>query len=508
VNAIDLFAGPGGWDLALDSLGIEPLGIEWDDAAVATRAAAGLRSKQADVSKLDPNDFAPCELILASAPCPTYSSAGNGGGRLLTDLVVRCLHELAAGNDTRPERREEAFEVLLPIYWEREQEKARKKKREADREKTEDRARRDADMSLLVVEPLRWVLALEPRFVALEQVPEVLGLWSEIAAILGVLGYSTWIGVMEAERYGVPQTRERAILMADRVGPVHPPRPTHQRYVKGEPQRHEITMEGEILPWVSMAEALSWGLTERPSLTFLAKSGEGGSPGRIDGGSGSRRSMATERERGAWVEGPEPSPAPTVSGGGTGSGGGVEVFAGKDARERARRAAERVSYRNGNRVNAAERPLTEPVPTLTANGLAKSTHQRVRSGHTNANGPEFDAAERPARTIAGDVSKWVRERPATSVCGDPRISPPGYRGRSDEYDADGNYTGARSMDNAIRVTEEEALVLQSFPPDYPVQGTKSKRYEQIGNAVPPLLAHAILSSLLAPVLEHPTEIAA
>ena len=61
--------------------------------------------------------------------------------------------------------------------------------------------------------------------------------------------------------------------MAALDGPVHPPRATHQRYVKGEPQRHDVTLEGEILPWVSMAEALGWEGADRPGFTVLAGGG-------------------------------------------------------------------------------------------------------------------------------------------------------------------------------------------------------------------------------------------
>ncbi|HSC20274.1 MAG TPA: DNA cytosine methyltransferase [Solirubrobacterales bacterium] len=282
LQAIDAFAGPGGWDLALEKLGISPLGVEWDEAACATREAAGLRTLQADVAELNPHDVAYHEfgddaelidLFIASPPCPTYSSAGNGGGHHLTEIVVRCLHDLAAGNDTRGLRRAQALDVLKPIYREAEQKKAAKKKREPDLKKATARARRDADMSLLVVEPLRWVLALEPRFVALEQVPEVLPLWSVMAEILGALGYNTWTGVLYAEQFGVPQTRKRAILMADREAAVRPPRLTHQRYVS-PPKEGEDAPPGlfeapraarrvrpedrDLLPWVSMAEALGW----------------------------------------------------------------------------------------------------------------------------------------------------------------------------------------------------------------------------------------------------------
>jgi hypothetical protein len=90
VKAIDLFAGPGGWDYACRILGFDPLGIEWDDAAVATRAAVGLRTLQADVSALDPLDVGYDEggaydrrcvdLLIASPPCPSFSAAGKGLG--------------------------------------------------------------------------------------------------------------------------------------------------------------------------------------------------------------------------------------------------------------------------------------------------------------------------------------------------------------------------------------------------------------------------------------------
>jgi DNA (cytosine-5)-methyltransferase 1 len=219
---VDLFAGPGGWDVAARRLGMDPLGIEWDKAACATREAVGHRTLQADVSALDPLDFAPCEGLIGSPPCPTFSNAGKGAGRRDVEHVIACALELAAGNDTRAEHRERCEDAR----------------------------------SLLTVEPLRWALALRPRWIALEQVPPVLELWTLFAHILEQHGYSTWAGVLEAERYGVPQTRERAILIASREGPVSPPKPTHQRYVPGEPARRDVTLDGEILPWVSMAEAL------------------------------------------------------------------------------------------------------------------------------------------------------------------------------------------------------------------------------------------------------------
>ena len=47
-----------------------------------------------------------------------------------------------------------------------------------------------------------------------------------------------------------------------------------------------------------------------------------------------------------------------------------------------------------------------------------------------------------------------------------------------------------------RLTVSECLILQGFPPDYPVTGTKEAQYRQVGNAVPPAFARALIESLL------------
>lgn len=259
MNVVDLFAGPGGWDVGAKAVGLDPLGIEYDDAACATREAAGLRTKQADVAELDPNDFAPCDLLIASPPCQAWSMAGKRQGQEDIERVYELTRRIAAGAGGE-------YEPGIEDW--------------AD------------PRSKLVTEPLRWTMALHPELLAWEQVPPVLDYWKFCADILRAEGYSVWAGILSAERYGVPQTRKRAILMASlRGGGVEPPMPTHQAYAPGEPawDAPMLSLEGELLPWVSMADALGW-TADIPSPTVTGGGGDTGGPEPFGRGGGVRES--------------------------------------------------------------------------------------------------------------------------------------------------------------------------------------------------------------------------
>ena len=65
--------------------------------------------------------------------------------------------------------------------------------------------------------------------------------------------------VLNAADYGVPQRRNRTILIASRVGPVVHPRPTHAKIPSGR-----------LRPWASVASAIG-GLPEEPETTELPK---------------------------------------------------------------------------------------------------------------------------------------------------------------------------------------------------------------------------------------------
>ena len=77
---VDLFAGPGGWDFAAAELGMRPVGIEWDESACLTRRAAGHRTIRTDVKHYPTAPFIGAEGVIASPPCPDFSTAGKRAG--------------------------------------------------------------------------------------------------------------------------------------------------------------------------------------------------------------------------------------------------------------------------------------------------------------------------------------------------------------------------------------------------------------------------------------------
>ncbi len=336
IVADDLFSGAGGWDLAAAQLGIHARGVENMKEARATRDAAGLTTIHDDVWTFRPDGKA--DGLIASPPCQTFSAAGKGSGRKALDDVLRLIDK------------------DVPLY------KSLLRSMAADL---------GDERTALVLTPLHFALRGTYEWLAWEQVPTVLPVWEACAERLRRDGWHVWTGLLHAEQYGVPQTRKRAFLLASRHAPVAPPPPTHSRYYP----RAFWKLDDDVLPWVSMSEALGWGLMRRPS--------------------------------------------PTVTGGGTETGGAEPI------------------------AKWVERWTTRP--------------------------------------------DWAYHRPSTTIVGSFKpeiVAAPGYR----------TTVSRQNAPNSVRVTVQEAGVLQSFPADFPWQGAKGKQFLQAGNAVPPGLALAALSA--------------
>lgn len=257
---LNLFAGPGGWCEALRALRAgSSVGIEWDASACLTRAAAGHLTIRANVAEYPTEPFiGKVEGVIASPPCPTFSDAGKGEGRGELPHLHAVAERFAKWGWANP---------WANYWW-------------------------SDSRTPLVLEPLRWVADLHPEWVACEQVPAVLPLWEQYAGIWQDAGYSAWAGVLNAADFGVPQTRKRAFVIASRSTVVAPPEPTH---CKGGAS----TLLGELAPWVSMAEALGWGMTERPMPTVTGGGIKSGGPEPI--ARGGRAAIERERERESWL---------------------------------------------------------------------------------------------------------------------------------------------------------------------------------------------------------------
>lgn len=354
---LDLFAGPGGWDEGLLSVGVrDVVGIEMDASACATRAAAGHRTIRANVATYPVEPFAGrVRGLILSPPCPTFSMAGKGSGRREIGKLHAAV-EACRGGWVAPE-----------CGWE------------------------DA-RTPLILEVLRWAWATRPDWIACEQVPPALGIWQHMADVLRSWGYLADARILCAADYGVPQTRHRAILIAS-VNGLAWPEPTHA-------EKPEVSLFGASrLPWVTMAQALGWddGLV-------------------VNAGTPYQETPDFSADR----------PSRTII---------------KKTRDWA--------LRQNNTENASVRPISEPAPT-----------------------PHFGKR--------CNAVEWVHERPATTIVGSfapDVVAAPGYRGVGDE--------SRQNAEGSVRITVSEAAILQSFRPDYPFQGSKSKQFEQVGNAVPP-----------------------
>lgn len=226
MSVVELFAGPGGMSEAIAMAGVpkeETVGFEIDRVACETAISAGHRRVMDDLLFVDPHDYIGAVGKHSSPPCQGLSITGSGKGREDIENVIAFI--LAHKDDPSGV----TMERLTAL----------------DNYSSDER-------SVLTALPLYWVSVVRPEWVTLEQVPTALPIWQAYATVLREWGYSVWTGIVNAEQYGVPQTRRRAFLRASRVRRVGPPTPTHSKYHSRAPER----MDDGVLPWVGMVDVL------------------------------------------------------------------------------------------------------------------------------------------------------------------------------------------------------------------------------------------------------------
>jgi DNA (cytosine-5)-methyltransferase 1 len=206
-TSLDLFAGAGGFTSGFVSEGVRPLlAVEWEVSAAATYAANFGDDHMfcGDIADLENRHVPRVDIVIGSPPCQGFSNLGR---RNPTDPRNRLWREyMRVVAKARPK----VF-VLENV----------------------DRFRKSPELALLIKE-------------------------LETGSLKAYRHYQ--VGVLNAADFGVPQRRQRTILIASRVGPIDLPMPTHS---KGG--------FGGLQPWRTVRDAIGhvplW-----PDTTQLPKS--------------------------------------------------------------------------------------------------------------------------------------------------------------------------------------------------------------------------------------------
>ena len=543
-------------------------GIELDEDAVATQRAAGMVCEQADITKRNPQDYGWSWVneptghihLHASPPCQTFSTAGKGDGRKHLDTLSMAVRDILSGGEV-------GDDIDLSDV---------------------------PEGSLLVLEPARWISALLPDSISMEQVRSVLPIWEAYADGLEALGYDTWTALLYSEQYGSVATcplhrNEHAPLATQQleyetalasvfhattgaaspnmsvwtaawhvrdavasgvISPSHAasllrpvlaalPTPTGRAdaawtsaatFTSGWTGSTAANISSLLNDfWDGLSDALksSTTSTESETTTATTTSGSGTATETTPPSTtatipiesawcGLCADHATPQTRtrawlGASLHGTVVPPTPTHS----------KYHVRKPERLDANvlpwvSMAEALGWGDDDLAGFPRRADNDDIVTIDgvnyrardfrqgdqpAFGLTEKArswthipdnHSHWRqSSHTRAT---TRALDEPAGTMLfGHASADMRFTDAEDV-GYAKINQADID-RLGEQEAQARY-GDRAGSKARRVTVEEAGILQGFPADFPWQGSKTSQFRQVGNAVNPAVAEAVLRSVL------------
>ncbi|MGW4049226.1 DNA cytosine methyltransferase [Streptomyces sp. NPDC004779] len=463
---LDLFAGPGGLDVAAHVLGHEVTGIEWDAGACATRAKAGMDTFKGDVREFRAAFFPRAQVLTGGPPCQTFTVAGHGAGRRALDQVLRYIDRLhravrvAADHPDASAAWVHVFRTWRKIHEElrlkeveartvkaekRAVEQSRTRQRKAMRKRLEDMGNSPEQAKQLLKDlerPTAPTVPDDELARLLEEFVELTGLLDKLKDKLEELGDERTGLVLQPlwwiiERSMRPGSAPFEAVVLEQVPAVMPVWDAYAKVLD--------TLEYRTRTQLLHTETFGVPQTRRRAVLMARRDGSDRTP-----------LPEVERthelyHRGAAVPGPAPTDqADTLPEDDTG---------GDDEQPRDR-------WISMAQALESARPFSEDVRsrppfTVVSNyGTGGKPEDRGRRDH-----------DMPSATVTGKVSRNRLVHPGTD----------------------------RNLDGDLaRFDKAEAGVLQTFPAAYPWDGNDIS--QQIGNAVPPRLALHVLRHVLEPGL--------
>lgn len=457
-RVLDLFSGCGGLSLGFKAAGFEiAAAVEFDEHAAASHGANfhpgdARHAVARDITRTSPakltkdlnlgDPAAAFDVLVGGPPCQAFARVGRSKLREVAE------HPEAFRHDAR---------------------------------------------ARLYIEYLQYVTACMPLAVVMENVPDMLNhgghnLAEEIAEVLSARGYVVGYTLLNAAFYGVPQMRERMILMAVHkavAGEVRMPEPTHWvdlpsgytgsravalKLVAEHAAKHyreapaatktlppAVTTAQAIadLPPIFARLALSAGTLRRGRRGFdIAVPYQGGA---------SATAYARTMRNWAGLQG-----GPAIH-------DHVIRYLPRDYRLFA-------GMKPGDQYPEAHRYAMKLFNRLV--GLKRVRGEVLVEGSEDWN--VLKAAIVPPYDVGKFPNKWRKmeaDQPARTLLA--HLGKDGYSHL--------HYDSAQARPISVR----EAARLQSFPDGFKFSGTMNPAFRQIGNAVPPLLAFGIADSLRA-----------
>lgn len=137
-------------------------------------------------------------------------------------------------------------------------------------------------------------------------------------------------------------------------------------------------------------------------------------------------------------------------------------------------------------IASLEREVGEPAPWARRATIADVIEPNgfdgmMPAGRSSRGQPKLFSEPAPTQTATGNAA-WVHVRDYANV-----VNRPSGPGSSALIRAE-----LPEQQDHVRVSIADMTALQTFPADYPWQGARGDMARQIGNAVPPLLAEAVL----------------